>query len=269
MTNKEFVNALIVAHEVPNCYCNKFPKNLGYFDGSKYSFDCWNLVKVVLSGWKPTGIKKSYIEPARLVTGDVDGKTLLNRCTNRSTDFSKLSIPGTYLYLASDPHAGVYIGDRTIDGKVYNVIEATKNGKFGNGVVFTYVDKDGTRRKYKGSSKTALKWSEYGLLTKYVEYLDKPIDQMEEPKVDYSKYPILKMVVDKKTGRYLTRGDYVKTLQRLLLNKKYDPLGIDGVFGPNTLAAVKKFQRENKDIYGVQLEEDGCVGPLTWGALYK
>ena len=264
----EFLKMLKTAHDVPNYYCNKFPRNLGYYNGNKYSFDCWNLIKVVLSGWKPTGVDGSYIKPTQLVTGDVDGKTLLGKCTQRSNDFSKLSIPGTYLYLSVKPHSGIYIGDTVINGKTYNVIECTNNS-WGNGVLYTYVDKDGSRRNYKGASGKSLNWSEYGLLTKYVEYLDKPIDQMEEPKVDYSKYPILKMVVDKKTGRYLTRGEYVKTLQKLLAAKNCDPLGIDGIFGPNTLAAVKKFQRNNKDIYGVQLEEDGCVGPLTWGALYK
>ena len=67
----------------------------------------------------------------------------------------------------------------------------------------------------------------------------------------------------------MTRGEYVIMLQKLLLTHGCDPLGIDGVFGPNTRSAVQKFQRTNTDIYGVQLEEDGCVGPLTWGALYK
>ena len=258
MTNKEFVNALIVAHDVPNCYSNKFPKNLGYYDGSKYSFDCWNLIKVVLSGWKPTGIKGDYIKPSQLVTGDVDGRTLLNRCSNRSTDFSKILIPGTYLYLASDPHSGIYIGDRTIDGKIYNVIECTKNGKFGNGVLYTYVDKDGTRRKYKGSSSVALKWSEYGLLSKYVNYLEEPIENIVKP--DYSKYPVLKRG---------SKGEYVYTLQKLLVAKGYDPKGIDGIFGPGCEAAVKKFQKENKDTDGKPLVVDGYVGPKTWGALYK
>ena len=116
MNSKDFLDMLKLAHDVPNYYNNKFPKNLGYFDGSRYSFDCWNLIKVVLSGWKPTGVKGSYIEPKQLVTGDVDGKTLLSKCTQRSKDFSKISIPGTYLYLASNPHAGIYIGDTVIAG---------------------------------------------------------------------------------------------------------------------------------------------------------
>ena len=257
MNNKEFVNALIVAHDVPNCYSNNYPKNLGYYDGSKYSFDCWNLIKVVLSGWKPTGIKGDYVKTKDLVTGDVDGITLLNRCTNRSQDFSKLMIPGTYLYLASDPHSGIYIGERVVDGKVYNVIEATKNGKFGNGVVYTYVDKDGTRRKYKGSSATSLKWTEYGMLTKYVEYLEMPLETTPA-KEDYSKLPVLKKG---------SKGTYVKDLKVMLIKKGYMPF--NDTFDDACLDAVKKFQSDNKDVEGKQLVVDGYVGPKTWGALYK
>lgn len=250
MNSSEFLNMLKTAHDVPNCYNNKYPKNLGYYDGSKYSFDCWNLIKVVLSGWKPTGVKGNYIDPSKLVTGDIDGVSLLKKCTSRSKDFSKLSVPGTYLYLASNPHSGIYIGDTVINGKTYNVIECTKN-TWGNGVLYTYVDKDGTRRDYKGSKSSKLKWSEYGLLTKWVEYLE--INE-PEPVYDYSKYPILKKG---------SKGEYVYTLQRLLVSKGYNPKGVDGIFGPGCDAAVRKFQKDNK------LVVDGCVGPKTWGALYK
>ncbi len=261
MNSSDFLNMLKTAHDVPNCYNNKFPKNLGYYDGSKYSFDCWNLIKVVLSGWRPTGVKGSYIQPSKLVTGDIDGATLLKKCSSRSKDFTKLSVPGTYLYLASNPHSGIYIGDTVINGKIYNVIECTKN-VWGNGVLYTYVDKDGTRKKFKGSSSKSLKWSEYGLLTPYVTY-DIPVEKpKEEPpiKTDYSKYPIIKMG---------SKGEWVKVLQRLLLNKGYDCKGIDGIVGNNTLAMIKKFQRENVDANGKKLVVDGCVGPKTWGALYN
>lgn len=189
MKSSDFIKMLVTSHNVPNRYSNKYPRNLGYYDGSKYSFDCWNLIKVVLSGWKPTGIKGDYIKPSQLITGDVDGKTLLSRCTKRSKDFSKISILGTYLYLASDPHSGIYIGDTVIDGKTYNVIECTNNS-WGNGVLYTYVDTDGTRRRYKGSKSTKLKWSEYGLLTPYVEYEVQPVK--EEPKPVQNVYYVKK-----------------------------------------------------------------------------
>ena len=175
MKQSEFIKMLITAHDVPNCYNNKFPKNLGYYDGSKWSFDCWNLIKVVLSGWQPRAEKGYYIHPQNLVTGDIDGKTMLNRCYSRSRDFSKLRQQGTYLYLESSPHSGIYVGDFTLGGKVYNVIECTKNSTFNaNGVTYTYVDKDGSRRRYKGGAK-CLAWSEYGLLpTAWLEYEDTP-----------------------------------------------------------------------------------------------
>jgi hypothetical protein len=52
-----------------------------------------------------------------------------------------------------------------------------------------------------------------------------------------------------------TRGKEVKQLQ------EYLEIGADGVFGPGTEAAVKKWQKENS------LVADGIVGPKTWEAM--
>ncbi len=246
----EFLQTLRTAHDVPNYYCNKYPKNLGYFDGSKYSFDCWNLVKVVLSGWKPNPTPGYFVNSDKLVTGDVDGLALLKNCTNQSKDFSKLSIPGTYLYLATNPHAGVFVGEFTKDGKVYNVIECTKGMYAGqDGVTYSYVDKDGTRRAWKGGN-AKLRWTDYGLLTKWVSYNDISVPQpTPAPARDW-----------------LQKGDEgpeVAKTQQALLDKSYDPKGIDGIFGNNTEKAVKAFQKANG------LVVDGCVGPKTKDILFK
>ena len=59
-------------------------------------------------------------------------------------------------------------------------------------------------------------------------------------------------------------GSEVKKLQQALIEKGYDvgSTGADGVFGKNTLAAVKQYQKDNG------LEVDGIAGKLTQGSLY-
>ena len=57
-----------------------------------------------------------------------------------------------------------------------------------------------------------------------------------------------------------SQGQSVKTLQQLLTAAGYT-LAVDGIFGPRTEAAVKKFQKDNG------LVVDGIVGPKTWSSL--
>lgn len=85
--------------------------------------------------------------------------------------------------------------------------------------------------------------------TYYGESATKPAPQPSQ-----KQYPVLKKG---------STGEYVKLLQSILVEKGYDPKGIDGIFGPGCLAAVKKFQADNG------LAVDGCVGPKTWAALTK
>ena len=61
------------------------------------------------------------------------------------------------------------------------------------------------------------------------------------------------------------KGKQVKTLQMLLKGFGYSVgnSGVDGDFGPATLAAVNKFQKDNG------LGVDGIVGENTWTALLK
>jgi len=63
------------------------------------------------------------------------------------------------------------------------------------------------------------------------------------------------------TVRYGSRGNDVAKLQTILNSLGYNSGRIDGIFGPGTLAAVKKFQAAHR------LLQDGIVGPQTWGAM--
>lgn len=58
-----------------------------------------------------------------------------------------------------------------------------------------------------------------------------------------------------------SEGEQVKTLQRLLNALGYNSGKADGIFGANTLSAVRKFQR------CMDLDVDGVVGKDTWGKL--
>lgn len=64
-----------------------------------------------------------------------------------------------------------------------------------------------------------------------------------------------------------SRGELVKLAQYFLrvISKYYEavrPISIDGIFGPNTTAAVRDFQSR----FGLTV--DGIIGPVTWNALY-
>jgi peptidoglycan hydrolase-like protein with peptidoglycan-binding domain len=73
----------------------------------------------------------------------------------------------------------------------------------------------------------------------------------------------------KPTIRRGSRGPYVKECQEDLLKLGYDvgKTGADEIFGKNTEAAVKAFQREHKDLDGNPLKVDGIVGQKSWGAI--
>lgn len=60
-----------------------------------------------------------------------------------------------------------------------------------------------------------------------------------------------------------SRGDAAKIVQGALIAKGYScgSSGIDGVFGVNSVAALKKYQTEQG------ITSDGICGPATWGNL--
>ncbi|MDF1510083.1 peptidoglycan-binding protein [Robertmurraya sp. DFI.2.37] len=61
--------------------------------------------------------------------------------------------------------------------------------------------------------------------------------------------------------RKSARGNIVFIIQGLLYCLGYSPQGFDGVFGDNTMVAIKAFQRDRK------LSQDGIVGKNTFEKL--
>lgn len=183
MTSRQFVERLLNIRNRKTKYNNKYPYNLCYVHKDYTSADCLNYIKAILNGYNVYNNTVGYYQRDLFNTGDCTEAELISQCTGVSSDFTKLGNNPEILYMKG--HVGVYLG-KVVDNK-YNVVECTKS--FGGGVVYSWVDPDGTRRKEKGSLKNS-KWTQHGKATKWVEY-ETPV---EEPKPTQTVY-------------YVKRGD--------------------------------------------------------------
>lgn len=83
------------------------------------------------------------------------------------------------------------------------------------------------------------------------------------PAVKETKTEVEKVNIELSVLKKSSKGEEVKTLQRLLNAIQNAKLTVDGSFGSATEKAVKAFQKTNK------LTQDGIVGAKTWEALLK
>lgn len=167
MTSSEFIERAKALAARPSYYSNKYPYNLCYIhkDG-RTSADCWNLYKAILNGYDVNRKDVGYYQKDLSNTGDCDGATLISKCSDVSTNFSKLK-EGEPRLLYMSGHVGAFIGHNVIGGKEYNVIEST--GAWERKILYSWVDADGTRRRYKGGEAKG-KWAKHGKMTPWVKY---------------------------------------------------------------------------------------------------
>lgn len=260
-TNEKLISDLKNLASRKTRYVNRYPYNLCYNHSDGYtSADCSNLYKSLFNGYDVNNRTVGYYQRDLSNTGDITEAGLIAKCTDIKTTFDDLK-DNEFRILYMRGHIGGRVPTTIINGKTYNVIEATP--AFGGGIIYTYVDEKGNRYNHKGGTKKGV-WLQSGKPTLWVSYnATEGSNSSDKPKVDYSTYPVLKKG---------STGKYVTILQQLLVDKGYDPKGIDGDFGKNTLKAVTNYQKDfpkNTDINGKKLVVDGCVGQKTWGSLYK
>lgn len=221
--------------QYPDWYNSRIDKLLALPDDTRL-FDCVGLIKACCWGFPNTIYTSNHFK-------DYSDQSLWDACTDKSTDFSKIEV-GEVLWVKG--HVGVYVGNGT-------AIECTTAWK--NKVQYTAV---ANIKVVSGMNNR--KWTGHGKIPTIVYNAPQGSNSNDKPKVDYSKYPVLKKG---------DTGEYVKIMQQLLVDKGYDPKGVDGIFGNGCLACVKKYQKENTDVNGKKLVVDGMVGQKTWGSLYK
>jgi hypothetical protein len=140
MTADEFIDCLKIALARKTRYDNVYPRNIGYYDGTAISWDCWNLGKTII--WTRGSIVNNYTAGTIATVdtscglGDWVGSKIIEKAPNCSSDFSKL-VPGEWLYLPG--HMGYYIGDG-------QVIECTQTWGT-DGVTQSQIDSYGTRSR--------------------------------------------------------------------------------------------------------------------------
>lgn len=245
-TNKEFIEKLKwLVNDVPNFYYSKNGTWCNYDTAKqKFMMDCVVSIKGLLWGFKADKNKPHggaiYASNGVADFGANDG---INYCSNASQDFNNL-IVGEYLCMkgTSHNHAGIYLGN----GKVFECTTGWKANK----CIISDIDKNGNRF-YNGVKN--LKWTWHGKL-RYIDYTE----EAQKPQTNNVPYPNHLI----KKG---SKGEDVKKVQNRLIQLRYScgKWGADGVFGNDTLAAVKAFQRNN------HLVIDGIVGPKTWEKLFK
>lgn len=193
---------------------------------------------------------------------DHGAKTTLNKCKVKGDISTIPEIPGLAVWTKTGGHIGVYVGGGY-------VVEARG---------FSY----GVQRN-KLSSRAFVTWGLYP----YVEYTEEQVALAEavmngtetpvEPPVEKDEQePVQEstaaqegqnggktVMVELNVLRKGSKGNQVRTLQRLLTAVGCECGNVDGIFGSKTLIAVKVFQKAKG------LTVDGIVGKDTWTALLK
>ena len=131
-----------------------------------FGFDCSGLIKGIVWGWSGDA-SRSYGGAGYGSNGvsDSSANTLITKCSNVSTDFSKI-IPGEAVWLSG--HIGVYIGDGL-------VVEATPEWQ--DKVQITALANIGSKQGY-----NSRKWTKHGKLP-FIDYSDYVAPKPVQPTV--------------------------------------------------------------------------------------
>ena len=220
--------------------------NAGFFNGNKNGFD-WCAQFPTWCVWKLTGKNKKKTEYILCVGGDLSaGCGFALKYYKAAGRFDKTPKVGDQIFFKYNLNDASYTADHTgIVVRVTDKLVETIEGNSGNEV---------RRKAYQRNDKTIVGYGH----PRYDAETATKAPAKEEAKTVNIAMPIL---------RKGSTGDAVKTLQRLLRQLQYvntdgkTLLIVDGNFGSNTEAAVKRWQQ--KHLNGA----DGIVGVKTWNKL--
>ena len=227
-----------------------------------FGFDCVCLIKGVLWGWNGD-TSKTYGGAKYASNGvpDIDADSIINVCSNVSTDFSNIEI-GELVWMKG--HVGIYVGNGL-------AIECTPAWQ--NKVQITACNRSVSGYKRRN-------WSKHGKLP-YITYEAVPTAPKENKAsifitrwqkmaiADGYSFPKCgadglwgtecESVAKKAICKKLVVGYKNKNLTKFI--QEYLGIEADGLFGRNTKKAVIEYQKK------VGLAADGVVGIDTWKSM--
>ena len=159
MNSNEFIKKLKEIEAQPTVYYSVAGGDWAKWNGSRWNFDCVILIKAILWGWN--GDKNASHGGAKYASNGVyddNADQIVNRCSNVSTDFTRLA-PGELLWMPG--HVGVYIGNG-------QVIECT--AAWEAKVLYSRIDGAGRRTR---NGRQVGSWKKHGKLN-YIDYVTAP-----------------------------------------------------------------------------------------------
>ena len=174
MSVEEFIKRLMVVANGNSVYNSTYPKNSLYWNGTHWFADSYNLIKSIINGRDVYNPINGTYQQTFPVIGYKNASELMLNSTDISNNFNNLEngVP-RLLYLKNifgHNHFGIYLGKTLslLKGDV-NVIESTTNWG-ANAVVYSWVDKNGTRRFYKGGplSEGKYNWTSHSSLKQWL-----------------------------------------------------------------------------------------------------
>lgn len=222
----------------------------GFFNGNKNGFD-WCAQFPTWCVWKLTGKDKKKTEYILCVGGDLSaGCGFALKYYKAAGRFDKNPKVGDQIFFKYHPEDTSYTADHTgIVVRVTDSLIETIEGNSGNQV---------KRKAYSRNNKYIIG---YG----HPRYDPEPTKEDKPVTTSATKTCTVTLPVLRKGDKSAT----VKTLQRLLRQLQYTNkdgktlIVVDGSYGGNTEAAVKRFQQKHS------LSVDGICGVKTWNKLLK
>ena len=218
------------------------------YQGSQYAsqfgqrvHDCVGLIK----GYRRSETPDSM--PAYVATQDVAVPGLYAQCSRRGPLSTIPDLPGVCVFMGAMGHVGVYVGNGKVVaamGQDYGVVET---------------DLWSRGWAYWGMPD----WIDYSGQEEQQETPAEPEQPAQEPVQPVQEIAAYTYTMQLPLLRIGDKGHAVKAAQALLINAGYrcGQWGSDGDFGPDTDAAVRRYQVR----FGLTV--DGEIGGETWRSL--